>query len=166
MSTTRQGKAMHIILAWCDFIAVNFKGEPLMGEYSWADTCDWTGWDLTDVDVEADVELAPESERERHKGVYAVTPPSMVIFHNGRKTRKCDACGMTEDYHENELGMGPLVEVDIGVAPGEALFNYTGEDEDPRPARVCNEHFIEWLDAQPMWLQEMFARINPAHYRL
>lgn len=111
-------------------------------------------------DTISNIELLTERYIERT--VEVNTPP--------RYTYTCAACGMTEDDHLNEWGMGPLIRVQIDIEPGEELQAFTGvpdhngEYSEVKPARLCNEHFVEWLNAQPAWLQEHFAKVNPAHY--
>jgi hypothetical protein len=80
--------------------------------------------------------------------------------------RTCDHCGVTEDVHENELGMGPLISLMIEIDPSEELMTYTGPPEEPAPALLCNEGFVEFIEAQPLWLRKMFEAHGSTHYKL
>lgn len=73
---------------------------------------------------------------------------------------------MTEDHHENELGQGPLIPLTIQLDMGEELMAYTYDVEGHvDPALLCSAHYGEWVRAQPEWLLNLFAKINPTFYR-
>lgn len=77
-----------------------------------------------------------------------------------KQTKTCDHCGMTEDHHEDELGLGPLMPVKIIINPGEEGSTETGTYESNFFSHLCIDGFREWLDIQPDWLMVQFNANN------